>query len=337
MSALIEEKDKPSGITARDIARRVLKHENAVLVVVLIALVAGMGIITKGLTTTRVNALNILLQSSIRGVASVGQALVVLSAGIDLSVAGVGLFCATLGSTLMALNPEVSIVSQPYSIYTAIPIMLLVGVLWGVVNGSAISRLNMPALIVTIATWEVSKGAAVWVNKGRIIHPLPDNLAFLGSGTVAGVPVPVIIFIAVAVIAYFVLYHTPFGRSVYAVGGNPVTAWLTGIKVKDVLFTLYIISGFLAGLAGVIMTARTMSSSMQTLSGLELDTIAAVFIGGISMTGGKGNLIGVIIGVLIIGVINNAMSVLHAGAAIQAVVKGAIIISAVAIDCLRRR
>ena len=335
--AEIEEKYKPMGSTARDIAQRVLRHENAVLIVVLIALVGGMGIVTRGLTTTRVNVFNILLQSSIRGIASVGQALVVLAAGIDLSVAGVGLFCATLGSCLMTLNPEVSIVSNPYSMHIAIPIMLLVGACWGVVNGSAISRLGMPALIVTIAMWEISKGAAVWINKGRIIHPLPDNLAFFGSGTVGGVPVPVIIFIAVAVVAYFVLYHTTFGRSVYAVGGNPVTAWLTGIKVKDILFTLYIVSGFLAGLAGVVMIARTMSSSMQTLTGLELDTIAAVFIGGISMTGGKGNLIGVIIGVLIIGVVNNAMSVLGAGAAVQAIVKGTIIIIAVAIDCLRRR
>lgn len=331
--------ERPRGYrnTAREIAKRFFRHENAILVVVLIALIGGMAVVTKGLTASRVNIFNILLQSSIRGVASVGQALVVLSAGIDLSVAGVGLFCATLGSTLMTLDPTISIVSNPYSIYTAIPIMLLVGACWGVINGSTISRLGMPALIVTIAMWEVSKGAAFVLNRGRMIHPLPDNLAFLGAGNVAGVPVPVIIFIAVAVIAYFVLYHTTFGRSVYAVGGNPVAAWLTGINVKNVLFTLYVISGFLAGLAGVIMTARCMSSSMQTLSGLELDTIASVFIGGISMTGGKGNLIGVIIGVLIIGVINNAMSVLGAGAAIQSVVKGAIIIIAVAIDCLRRR
>lgn len=323
--------------TAREIAKRFFRHENAVLVLVLVALIGGMAVVTKGLTASRVNMFNILLQSSIRGVASMGQAFVVLSAGIDLSVAGVGLFCATLGSCLMTSNPEVSIVSNPYSIYTAIPIMLLAGACWGVINGSATARLGMPSLMVTLAMWEVSKGAAFLINKGRMIQPLPDNLAFFGAGTVAGVPVPVIIFITVAVIGYFVLYHTTFGRSVYAVGGNPVAAWLTGIKVKNVLFTLYVISGFLAGLAGVIMTARCMSSSMQTLSGLELDTIAAVFIGGISMTGGRGNLLGVIIGVLIIGVINNAMSVLGAGAAIQAVVKGAIIITAVAIDYLRRR
>ena len=331
------ERSKPTGQTAKDFARRIFRHENAVLVLILIGLVAGMGIITKGLTTSRANFFNILLQSSIRGIASVGQALVVLSAGIDLSVAGVGLFSATLGSTLMTLNPEVSIVSNPYSMYTAIPIMLVVGAAWGVINGLGVSRLGVPALIMTLATWEISKGAAVLLNKGRIIHPLPDNLAFFGSGTIGGVPVPVIIFIVVAVIAYFALYHTIFGRSVYAIGANPIAAWLTGIKVDDVLFVLYGVSGLLAGLAGVVMTARTMSTTMQTLYGLEMDTIASVFIGGISMTGGKGNLIGVIIGVIIIGVVNNSMSVLHAGAPIQVMVKGAIIIGAVAADILRRR
>lgn len=331
--------ERPRGYrnTAREIANRFFRHENAVLVVVLIALMGGMAVITKGLTASRVNIFNILLQSSIRGVASVGQAFTVLSAGIDLSVAGVGLFCATLGSCLMTLDPTIRIVSNPYSIYTVIPIMLVVGACWGVINGSAVSRLGMPALIVTIAMWQITQGAAFLINRGRMIHPLPDNLAFFGAGTVAGVPVLVIIFITVAVIGYFVLNHTTFGRSVYAVGGNPVVAWLTGINVKNILFIVYVISGFLAGLAGVMMTARSMSSSMQTLSGLELDTIAAVFVGGISMTGGKGNLLGVIIGTLIIGVINNAMSVLGAGAAIQSVVKGAIIIIAVAIDYLRRR
>jgi len=322
---------------AREIAKRFFRHENAVLVLVLIALMGGMAVITRGLTASRANIFNILLQSSIRGVASVGQAFTVLSAGIDLSVAGVGLFCATLGSCLITLDPTIRIVSNPYSIYTVIPIMLVVGAGWGVINGSAVSRLGMPPLIVTIAMWQITQGAAFLINKGRMIQPLPDNLAFFGAGTIAGVPVLVIIFITMAVIGYFVLNHTTFGRSVYAVGGNPVVAWLTGINVKNILFTVYVISGFLAGLAGVMMTARIMSSSMTTLSGLELDTIAAVFIGGMSVTGGKGNLLGVIIGAVIIGVINNAMSILGAGAAIQSIVKGAIIIIAVAIDYLRRR
>ena len=149
--------------------------------------------------------------------------------------------------------------------------------------------------------------------------------------------VPLIIFILVAASSYFVLRHTTFGRSVYAAGGNPASAWLSGINVKKTLLIVYAISGCLSGLAGVVMTARVMSASMRTLEGVELDSIAAAAIGGISLMGGRGSLIGVIFGVLIIGVINNAMSVLGASPAVVGIVKGAIIFSAVAIDYLRRQ
>lgn len=333
----IREKAKYDRHTAKDIAKRFLGHENAVLVLVLIVLVAVIGIITKGLTTTRVNIANVLLQSSIRGVASIGQAFVVLSAGIDISVGGVALLCSTLGATLMTTDLTMNIVGHPVSTYAAAAIMLIAGIGWGAVNGLSVSRLGMPPLIVTIAMWQITTGVAYYTGKGSSIEPLPDSLYFWGHGYIGGVSVPVIIFIAVAVVGYFFLNYTPFGRSVYAVGGNPVTAWLTGTKVKNIGFSVYVISGFLAGLAGLVMTARTMSSTMQSLSGLELDTIGAVFVGGISMAGGKGNLIGVILGVIIIGVINNAMSLLRASAAVQYIIKGAIIIIAVAIDYLRNR
>ena len=140
----------------------------------------------------------------------------------------------------------------------------------------------------------------------------------------------------VAVIAYFVLNHTTYGRSIYATGGNPVSAWLSGIKVRNILFSVYVISGFLASLAGVIMTSRVMSASLDSLKGLEMDSIAAVVIGGISLMGGKGTLVGVVLGVLILGVINNGMSVLGADPAFQGIVKGIIIIAAVTIDYVRR-
>lgn len=322
--------------SSRDRFRRLVRHENAVLALILIALVAVIGAITRGLTTSRVNITNVLLQSSITGISAVGQTFVVLSGGIDLSVAGVGLFCATLGSSLMTLDPVTRIISNPYPIYTTIPIMLITGVSWGVINGSAVSRLSMPPLIVTLSIWRISEGAAFQICRGSTIMPLPENMAFLGQGTVAGVPMPVIVFIIVCVVAYFVLYYTTFGRCVYATGSSPVVAWLTGINVKNVHLTVYAISGLLAGLAAVIMTSRIMSCSMQTLSGLELDTLAAVFIGGISMSGGNGNLIGVIIGVIIIGVINNVISVLGATAALKAIILGSLIIAAVAIDYLRR-
>jgi len=296
-----------------------------------------MGAATKGLSLRAVNVSNILLQSSIRGVASIGQTFVILSAGIDISIGGVGLVCSVLGASLMTESPVLSIVSNPSPIYIAIPLVLLCGAAFGVVNGTLVSRARIPPLIVTLGMWEISKGIGFEVSGGRSIAQQPDALAFWGSGNIGGVPVPVIIFVVVAVIAYFVLNHTIFGRSTYATGGNPISAWLSGISVKNVQFAVYTISGFLAGLAGVIITSRVMSASMRTLQGLEIDSIAAVTVGGVSLAGGRGGIIGAIIGVIIIGVINNAMSILGAEPSVQGIVKGMIIIGAVAADYARRR
>jgi ribose/xylose/arabinose/galactoside ABC-type transport system permease subunit len=336
MAEVVGKPESPSA-RARDVARRLFRHENAALLVVLIALIAGMGAVTKGATLGRANMMNVLLQSAVTGVAAIGQAFVILTGGIDLSVGGMGLMSGILGATMMTEAPHLNIVGHPVSVYTAIPIMLVVATGWGAINGSAVSRLGMPALIVTLAMWEITKGVAFQVSGGYSITQMPEALVWFGSGTIAGVPVPVIAFIAVAVIAYFILSHTPFGRSVYAVGGNPVSAWLSGINVKRIIFSVYVIAGFLAGMAGVIMTARVMSASMRTLQGLELNTIAAVCIGGVSLMGGIGSIIGVVIGILIIGVINNGMSVLGAGPAVQGIVKGVIIFTAVAIDYVRHR
>jgi putative xylitol transport system permease protein len=332
----ITEKPQYNGHRFRDIIRRFGRHENAVLVVVLIALIGGFSVLSKGLTSSAVNMMNILVQSSNRGVAAVGQAFVILSAGIDVSVGGIGLFCSLLGVVLMTKS-SANIIGYPVSTYTVVLLMLLAGTGWGVVNGSAVSRIGMPALIVTLAMWQITTGLGFQISGGLSIGELPDNLAFFGSGIVAGIPMPVIFFIVVAAVSYFVLNHTTFGRSVYATGGNEISAWLSGINVKKILLSVYVISGFLAGLTGVIMTSRVMSASMKTLVGLEIDSIAAVCVGGVSLVGGKGSLVGVVLGSLIIGVINNAMSVLAANPAVQRILKGAILFTAVAIDYIRRR
>jgi ribose/xylose/arabinose/galactoside ABC-type transport system permease subunit len=335
--AEIIEKPKPLSDTARGIAKRFFRHENAVLGIVLIALIGALAGVTKGLTFTRANMTNVLLQSSIRGVASVGQAFVILTTGIDVSVGGVGLVSSLLGASLMTKDIYLNIVGHPVSMYLGMLVMLMVGASWGVINGLSVSRIGMPPLIVTLAMWQVTTGVARQICGGMPFTEQPAGLSFLGAGKVAGVPVPVIVFVAVAVVGYFVLNHTPFGRAVYAVGGNPLSAWLSGINVRNIQFTVYIISGFLAGLAAIINLGRIMSASMQTLAGLELDTIAAVSVGGVSLTGGRGSVIGVVIGVLIIGVVSNAMGVLGAGPATQGIARGSIIISAVAIDYIRRR
>jgi len=332
----IVERPRPLRVTARESARRFFRHENATLAIVLIALVGGMSIVTKGVTVSRANMMNTLLQSSIGGVAAIGQAFVILTADIDLSVGGIGLVASIVGASMMTEATYVNIVGYPVSMYLAIPVMLLVGVGFGALNGSLVSRIGMPALIVTLGMWQICKGVAFRIGGGYLIAHLPDSLLTLGQGKVAGVPVPSIIFISVVVVAYFVLNHTAFGRSVYAVGGNPVSAWLSGIRVKNVRLIVFIISGFLTGLAGALTTARTMSSSMRTLMGLELDTIASVCIGGISLMGGRGSIIGVVLGVMIFGVISNGLNVLHAGPFLEGVIRGAIVITAVAVDYVRR-
>ncbi|MBA7620272.1 Ribose import permease protein RbsC [subsurface metagenome] len=328
--------EKPKRFSAREVARRVFRHENAILVVILIAIVAGISSRTKGLTTSRGNIMNVTLQSSMRGLASIGQAFVILTGGIDISIGGLALASACLGAGLMT-SEYYNIIGTPLPISIGIGIMLLVGLGVGAFNGLLISRIGMPALIVTLAMWQILTGIGYQVTGGTTFLYLPQSLAFFGQGYIAGVPVPVIIFVAAAVAAYFVLYHTTFGRSVYAVGGNPVSTWLSGVNVKRVQLTVYVISGFLAALAGVIALSRAMAASLYTAAGLELDSIASVVIGGVSLAGGRGTLIGPIIGVFIIGVINNGLNAMGVPPQSQDILKGVIILVAVMIDHLRRR
>ena len=333
--AEIVERPKSYGDTAKDIARRLFRHENAVIMAALIALVGGMQVFTKGKTLVGINIQNVLVQSTTRGIAAVGQAFVLLGGGIDLSVGGVAMVCSVLGALVMTEGVG-NILGYSIGFPAGILIMLLAGTAFGGINGLTVSRIGMPAIIVTLGMWMITKGFGFLISGGRSIPYLPEGLAFFGSGRVGGVQMPIIIFIAVAGVGYFVLNHTTFGRSVYSVGGNPVSAWLCGISIKNIRLFTFIISGFLAALAGVVMTGRVMSASVITLLGLEIDSIAAVCIGGVSIAGGKGSLIGVIIGVIIIGVINNGLSIVGADPAMQGMVKGFIIIAAVAVDYLRR-
>lgn len=320
----------------KKLIKTILKHENAVLVLILVALIGTLAVITGGLTISKENLVNIALQSSSRGVASIGQAFVILTAGIDVSVGGVGLLLATLGGALMTGAMHLNIIGFPVPIPVGIIFMLAAGFSIGMLNGTFTSYLRVPALITTLAVWRMSTGAAFLVAHAQTIMDLPRSLAFLGQGYVGAVPVSTIIFAGIAATAFFILRYTSFGRSVYAVGGNPESAWLSGINVKRTIFFAYGISGLLAGLAAVITLSRSLTSSMVTLSGLELDTIAAVVIGGISLNGGRGSIVGVVTGVIILGVINNGMNIIGVGPALQDLIKGAIILTAVTIDVVRR-
>ncbi len=325
--AEIMEKQKPSRV--QEVAKRVFRHENAVLGIILASLVGVFGVLSKGYAVTAYNVMNVILQSSMRGLAAIGQAFVILTAGIDISVGGMALVTLSLAAVLM--TGRAGLTAGP------IALMFLLGMTIGASTGLSVSRINIPPLIVTLAVWGILRGASMQITKGYTITGLPPSVAFFASGRIAGVPVPVIIFTVACVVAYFVLNHTSFGRSVYTVGGNPTSAWLSGINVKNIRFSVYVISGFCATLAGLVIMSRTMSAAMGSVYGLELDSIASVVIGGVSLMGGRGNIAGVAIGAVMIGVINNGMSIMAASPAVQDIVKGAVIIIAVAIDYIRRR
>ncbi|MFC2024644.1 ABC transporter permease [Chloroflexota bacterium] len=318
----------------RTAAKHLIGHESSVLTLVLIGLIIGFVTITKGKTFTINNITNVLIQSSVRGVVSVGEAFVVLSGNIDISVGGVALLSMIIGGALMTGTTVFPVVP--------IAVMLLAALGIGAFQGLLISRLGLPSLIVTLAMWQINYGTAQrlleTISPTAIsITNLPTSLAFLAKGDVGGIPMPVIILITVSGVAYWVLNHTRFGRSVYAVGGNPTSAWLSGINVKRTTFTVFLISGFLAALGGVILMARIMTVGLATVTRLELDALTAVFIGGISMSGGKGNIVGVILGSIIIGVITNGMNMMMVPYTYQGIVIGIIMVTAAAIDIWRRR
>ncbi|MBN1863230.1 MAG: ABC transporter permease [Dehalococcoidales bacterium] len=321
---------RPEGEAARGIGRRVVAHENFAIGMALVGLVAALGGASRGATVTPSNIANVLLQSSVRGVVAVGQAFVILTGNIDLSVSGVGVMAMMMGGAMMTTQWQ-NILGYPASLALAIPVMLLVAACWGLLNGTLVSRFGIPSLIATFGVWQLGYGVAYYVTNGEALMELPESLAIPGS-----LPAAPIIFFSVAVAAYIVLNHTGVGRNVYAVGGNPVSAFLSGINVRRTSLYVFIISGLLAGLGGLLFLSRGMAASIEALRGLELDSIAACAIGGISLFGGRGNIVGVVLGAIIIGVLTNAISVMHMGHAARYIIKGAIIIGAVAIDIIRR-
>jgi len=330
---------------AKDIARRVIRHENAALGIVLAAIIAGMAFATGGKSIRIANMKMVLVEGSSMGVSSIGQMFVLLTAGIDLSIAGMAFATSALGSAMMTTKMFLNILGYVAPIWVGIPAMLALGAGLGAISGGFVSRIGVPAFIATLGMWQIAHGIGFLITGGFTIHHMVDPLRFFGQGWVAqtlipgrpaGFPVAGIIWILVAVVAYFVLHYTNYGRAVYATGGNPVMAWLSGINVKATRLSVFIISGCLATLGGLIRTSRVMSVSFASFNMLELQSIAAAVVGGVSLFGGRGTVVGVVLGGLIIAVIMNGTSILGADPFIESTVLGVLIIAAIAIDAWRR-
>ncbi|CAO3441174.1 ribose ABC transporter permease [Azospirillum endophyticum] len=273
------------------------------------------------------NLLNILRQTSINAVIAVGMTYVILSGGIDLSVGSVLAFCGAVCAWLVAGD---------LSVWLAIPLTLLLGAGLGAVNGVVIGTGGVQPFVATLVAMTMLRGATLVFTDGRPITTGTGNSADVfwnvGGGYLLGVPVPVVVAAAVFAICGLVLTRTRFGRYTYAVGGNEVVARLSGIRVNLEKTTIYALSGLLAALAGVILTARLESAQPTAGVGYELDAIAAVVVGGTSLSGGRGTLFGTLVGALIIGVLNNALNLMDVSSYYQMIAKGAVILLAVLAD-----
>lgn len=268
------------------------------------------------------NVTNVLRQISIIGVLAVGMTFVILLGGIDLSVGSV---LALTGTVIMASQADFGL-----PVFAAIGLGLLAGALIGIVNGLMITYGKIAAFIVTLAMMTIARSLALYYADAGAISGTNMQYAAIGNGYLWRIPVPVIIFVMIVLIAYILLERTTFGRHVYAVGGNLQAARLSAVPVYRVTVLAYMICGLTAAVGAVIETSRLNSVSTSS-SGMmyELDAIAAVIIGGASLAGGRGRVIGTLFGVLILGVLSNVMNLLNISPYIQGVVKGAIILAAV--------
>jgi len=276
------------------------------------------------------NILNVLRQTSINGILAVGMTFVILTGGIDLSVGSVLAFCGMVSASFVTGT-------APWNPVFAIGLGLLCGLLLGSVNGLLVAKLRVPPFVATLGMLSVARGLTLIYNNGMPVPNLSPQYRFIGMGMLADIPVPVLVFALVAAGSWFVLRYTTYGRYVYAVGGNERSAKTSGINTRRIIFSVYAIAGALAGLSAQVLTARTSSALVQAGQAYELDAIAAVVIGGTSLSGGIGGLTGTIFGALIIGVINNGLDLMGVSSYYQQVIKGTIIVLAVLLDYSRQR
>jgi ribose transport system permease protein len=277
---------------------------------------------------TSANLLSILLASSLIGIVAVGETFVIVTGGIDLSVGSVVAFTGVMAG--LALNAHIPV-----------PVAVLVGIGIGALSGGfiafAVTFLNMSPFIVSLAVLAMARGLAFIVTNGNTIFSFPDAFDNIGGGNLGPFPVAALITLLVFLVAGLILSRTVFGAEVYAVGGNKDAARLAGIPVNRTLAIVYIISGALAGLGGVVLAGRLDSAQPIAGVGLELNAIAAVVIGGASLFGGKGSMLGTLLGVLIIGLINNGLTLKNVQPFWVQFIQGAVIFGAVLIDSLNQK
>lgn len=274
------------------------------------------------------NVSNILTEVSIYGIIAVGMTFVILTAGVDLAVGSLLAFAGMAGALVMKMPGADFLSGWLVALTTAI----VVGTLVGYLQGKAVTFFDVPPFIVTLGGMTIWRGATLILNDGSPISGFAASYRWWGTGSVAGIPVPILLFGLVAAAGLVTQRYTRYGRYIYAVGGNPEAARLNGLDVPAIITSVYLIVGALSGLAGFLLSARLGAAEAVGGIGYELRVIASVVIGGTSLAGGRGGIGGTIIGALLIGVLTNGLVIMHVSSYWQQVVIGLIIVAAVAFD-----
>ena len=274
------------------------------------------------------NIMNVLRQVATNIYIACGMTMIIILGGIDLSVGSIVGLSGCVTAMLIAYNS--------WPIAAAVVAGLVVGLLSGAFNGFVISKTTIPPFIVTLAMMNIARGAGYVYTGGQPIRIMSDSFNFIGSGYIGVVPVPVIYLIIIVILSSFIMNRTKLGRHIYAVGGNPTAAKFSGIKNGRILFFAYLFSGLMSAISGVVLASRMFSGQPTAGQAFEMDAIAAVVLGGTSMSGGVGKIGGTVIGALIIGVLNNGLNLLNINSFWQYIVKGVVILIAVYVDFLKK-
>lgn len=314
-------RNKPNGRTGIS-----LYADKYAVVIMLVVMFVFFTVLNKNFASFS-NIMNILKQSSIYGIMALGMLPVIITCGIDLSIAS----NLALTGVIWALLSQQTSYNLPLGVGAVLGVVISVAA--GIINGWLIAYHNAPAFIITLATGQLTRGIAKLVSGGiQIASDLPAGFNTLGIGSVAGVPYMIIVWLVLLIIMYVVMKHLPFGRHIYAIGGNSAAAVAAGIDIKKTTLGIYTISGFMGAIAGLLMASRISSGTPTIADGYEMQVVAAVVIGGASLTGGVGDVWGTLIGVLVLGTLTCGMSMQNIASYYQVIVQGLIIVFAVVLD-----
>lgn len=311
------------------IKKQFKENQNLGTIAALIILIVFVSVLNPAFLQVN-NLLNLMRQLIINGFIALGMTFVILTGGIDLSVGSTLAFTSAIFAGLLQNGMNTGL---------AILITLALGLALGLINGLLITKGKLAPFIVTLATMTIFRGLTLVYMDGRPISGPKDNFAFqfLGKGQVFGIPFQVILFLIVYIVLSTLLNKTSHGRKIFAVGGNEKASFISGIKIDKVKVLVYVISALMAVVSGLVLTSRLNSAQPTAGSAYEMDAIAAVVLGGTSMTGGSGSLTGTLIGILILGVLNNGLNLLGVSSFYQQIVKGVVILIAVLIDRKRNK